>query len=176
MEKQTAYAHLAKWFEYLNDDCDYANWSQYLIVKLSAYSCAVGVDIGCGGGWFTRAFQKHGYQMTGVDISAEMLDFAQETAMKQGVRSEYILGDISKMKLPGSWLLRQSPDLLLRKMSLAPLQSATLLPIFLISTSLQWLRVAKTQLRLPLVSAVLRRSHSFCSISSPLLALRLSVL
>ena len=100
MEKQTAYAHLAKWFEYLNDDCDYANWSQYLIVKLSAYPCAVGVDIGCGGGWFTRAFQKHGYQMTGVDISAEMLDFAQETAMKQGVRSEYILGDISKMKLP----------------------------------------------------------------------------
>ena len=46
MEKQTAYAHLAKWFEYLNDDCDYANWSQYLIVKLSAYPCAVGVDIG----------------------------------------------------------------------------------------------------------------------------------
>jgi len=100
MEKKSAYAHLAKWFEYLNDDCDYANWSQYLILKLSAYPCAVGVDIGCGGGWFTRAFQKHGYQMTGLDISAEMLDFAQETAMKQGLRSEYILGDISKMKLP----------------------------------------------------------------------------
>ena len=38
--------------------------------------------------------------MTGLDISAEMLDFAQETAFKQGVRSEYLLGDISKMKLP----------------------------------------------------------------------------
>ena len=100
MEKKTAYAHLAKWFEYLNDDCDYENWSQYLILKLSRYPISFGLDIGCGGGWFTRAFQKHGYQMTGMDISPEMLDFAQETALKQGLRSEYILGDIAKMKLP----------------------------------------------------------------------------
>jgi SAM-dependent methyltransferase len=35
-----------------------------------------------------------------MDISPEMLGFAQETALKQGIRSEYILGDIAKMKLP----------------------------------------------------------------------------
>ena len=38
--------------------------------------------------------------MTGLDISAEMLDFAQETAFKAGLRSEYLLGDITKIKLP----------------------------------------------------------------------------
>ena len=100
MQKKAAYAHLAKWFEYLNDDCGYENWSQYLITKLARYPLSEGVDIGCGGGWFTRAFQKHGYQMTGLDISPEMLDFAQETAFKNGLRSEYILGDITKTKLP----------------------------------------------------------------------------
>ena len=100
MEKKQAYSHLAKWFEYLNDDCDYENWSQYLIVKLKAFPLTTGIDVGCGGGWFTRAFQRQGYQMTGMDISAQMLDFAQETAMKQGLRSEYLLGDISKTKLP----------------------------------------------------------------------------
>ncbi|MBQ7948264.1 MAG: class I SAM-dependent methyltransferase [Clostridia bacterium] len=100
MGKKQAYCHLAKWFEYLNDDCGYENWSQYLIMKLSRFSLGAGLDVGCGGGWFTRAFQKHGYQMTGLDVSPEMLDFAQETAMKQGVRGEYLLGDISKMKLP----------------------------------------------------------------------------
>lgn len=100
MEKKSAYCHLAKWFEYLNDDCDYENWSQYLILKLQRFPLRAGLDVGCGGGWFTRAFQRRGYQMTGLDISAEMLDFAQETAMKQGVRSEYLLGDISKMKVP----------------------------------------------------------------------------
>ncbi|MBE7080903.1 MAG: methyltransferase domain-containing protein [Clostridiales bacterium] len=100
MEKKSAYSHLAKWFEYLNDDCDYENWSQYLILKLQPFPLRIGLDVGCGGGWFTRAFQRQGYQMTGLDISAEMLDFAQETAMKQGVRSEYLLGDIAKMKVP----------------------------------------------------------------------------
>ena len=99
MKQNTAYTNLAKWFEYLNDDCDYEKWSQYLIMKLNAYPLKNGLDIGCGGGWFTRAFQKHGYQMTGMDISAEMLNFAQETAMKSGIRSEYILGDITAKKL-----------------------------------------------------------------------------
>ena len=100
MERKAAYAHLAKWFEYLNDDCGYENWSQYFITKLKTYPVKTGLDIGCGGGWFTRAFQRAGYAMTGVDISPEMLDFAQETALKEGVRSEYLLGDITKFKSP----------------------------------------------------------------------------
>lgn len=100
MERHVAYAHLAKWFEYLNDDCDYENWSQYLISRLSGFPLRTGLDVGCGGGWFTRAFARKGCAMTGLDISPEMLDFAQETALKEGVRAEYILGDITKIKLP----------------------------------------------------------------------------
>ena len=100
MKQTTAYTHLAKWFEYLNDDCGYENWSQYLIEKLESFPLTVGLDVGCGGGWFTRAFQKQGYVMTGLDVSPEMLDFAQETALKAGARGEYILGDITKTKLP----------------------------------------------------------------------------
>ncbi|MBQ8294800.1 MAG: class I SAM-dependent methyltransferase [Clostridia bacterium] len=100
MEKNAAYAHLARWFEYLNDDCGYENWSQYLILQLKEFALQTGLDVGCGGGWFTRAFQKMGYQMTGMDISAEMLNYAQEKALAEGVRSEYILGDIAKKKPP----------------------------------------------------------------------------
>ena len=100
MDNKSAYVHLAKWFEYLNDDCGYQQWSQYLIDTLKEYPLSCGLDIGCGGGWFTRALQKHGYMMTGMDISPEMLDFAQQQALRLGVRSEYILGDITKKKLP----------------------------------------------------------------------------
>ena len=100
MERKEAYAHLAEWFEYLNDDCGYENWSQYFITKLKAYPLKTGLDIGCGGGWFTRAFQRAGYQMTGLDVSVAMLDFAQEKALKEGVRGEYLLGDIAKFKSP----------------------------------------------------------------------------
>ena len=100
MERKAAYANLAKWFEYLNDDCGYENWSQYLIFKLSRFPLVTGLDVGCGGGWFTRSFQKHGYRMTGLDKSAEMLDFAQEKALKEGVRGEYLLGDITSFRSP----------------------------------------------------------------------------
>ena len=100
MHKTAAYTNLAEWFEYLNDDCGYENWSQYLILKLKSYPLSCGLDIGCGGGWFTRAFAKLGYQMTGLDISPQMLDFAQNKALQEGVRGEYLLGDITAMKLP----------------------------------------------------------------------------
>ncbi len=99
-ERQTAYENLAKWFEYLNDDCGYENWSQYLISKLQGYPVKTGLDVGCGGGWFTRAFTRAGYVVTGLDKSPQMLDFAQEQALKEGVRGEYLLGDVTKMKLP----------------------------------------------------------------------------
>lgn len=99
MERKTAYSTLAEWFEYLNDDCDYEQWSQYLIKTLSAYPLDTGLDVGCGGGYFTRALERQGYQMTGMDVSAEMLDKAQRTAFSEGVRSEYILGDVSKGKI-----------------------------------------------------------------------------
>ena len=98
--KQLAYTGLAEWFEYLNDDCGYENWSQYLIGKLHAYTLCDGLDVGCGGGWFTRAFSRAGYRMTGMDISPEMLDFASRKSLQEGVRAEYILGDISAKKPP----------------------------------------------------------------------------
>ncbi len=100
MERKAAYANLAKWFEYLNDDCGYEKWSQYFVAKLQPLSLRSGLDIGCGGGWFTRAFQHAGYAMTGLDVSPEMLDFAQEAAMKEGLRSTYLLGDITKFHTP----------------------------------------------------------------------------
>lgn len=95
MKNQTAYRYLADWFEYLNDDCDYENWSQYLISLLKDYPVYKGLDIGCGGGWFTRAFIKSGYDMSGVDKSAEMLSKAEESSLSCGVRARYFLGDIA---------------------------------------------------------------------------------
>lgn len=101
MKKQAAYVGLAEWFEYLNDDCDYENWSQYLISKLRAFpDLRKGLDLGCGGGWFTRAFRRAGYETTGLDVSPEMLRFAQERARKEGIPGTYLLGDVVRFKTP----------------------------------------------------------------------------
>ena len=51
-----SYTALGNWFEYLNKDCDYPKWSQYLIERLAAFGAGNrGVDIGCCNGYFTRA-------------------------------------------------------------------------------------------------------------------------
>ncbi|MCD8306981.1 MAG: class I SAM-dependent methyltransferase [Clostridia bacterium] len=100
-------------FELLNDDCGYDSWSQYLLHKtalllssegskqsshsaLKAPFC--GLDIGCGNGYFTRAFAQAGYSMTGMDISAEMLSKAADLSLTSGIRAEYIQGDITSFR------------------------------------------------------------------------------
>lgn len=97
--KNKAYDALADWFEYLNDDCGYEQWSQYLLSLLSNYGAGKkGLDIGCGSGYFTRQLYKAGYDVTGVDCSARMLSAAQETGVNEGLSIPYILGDITALK------------------------------------------------------------------------------
>lgn len=95
-----SYSALGGWFEYLNSDCDYESWSQYLLNRLKdAGAGRRGLDIGCGNGYFTRALNKAGYSVAGIDISASMLNVARQKAAKEGVRCEFLLGDITKLKV-----------------------------------------------------------------------------
>ena len=94
------YSALGRWFEYLNKDCDYEQWSQYLIKLLKGQNAgASGLDIGCGNGYFTRALTRAGYAVTGIDISSQMLDTAQALALREGIRAEFLLGDITKLRV-----------------------------------------------------------------------------
>lgn len=97
-----SYSVLGGIFEYLNADCDYLTWSQYLLNKIKcAGDFHNGLDIGCGNGYFTRAFNKAGYKVDGVDISESMLSRARQLAAKEGIRCEFLLGDITKLKVCG---------------------------------------------------------------------------
>ncbi len=97
-----AYSALGSVFEYLNDDCGYEKWSQYLIERLRALGVAAGecgADVGCGNGYFTRALYKAGYDVCGVDISAEMLNRAVELARGEGIGARFILQNIISLNL-----------------------------------------------------------------------------
>ena len=97
---ENSYSALGRWFEYLNEDCGYEQWSQYLIKLLKdAEAGADGLDIGCGNGYFTRALTRAGYSVTGIDLSPQMLDTAQALALKEGIKAEFLLGDITKLKV-----------------------------------------------------------------------------
>lgn len=98
---EKAYDALAVWFEYLNDDCGYEQWSQYLVSLLKHYGAGPkGLDIGCGSGYFTRQLQKAGYDMTGIDCSEAMLSQAVEKSLAEGLRIPYLQGDMVSLRMP----------------------------------------------------------------------------
>ena len=78
MKNNSAYSTLADWFEYLNDDCDYENWSQYLLASISGYfgeskTLVTGLDVGCGSGILGITAKKLGANrviMTDLDECA----------------------------------------------------------------------------------------------------------
>lgn len=95
-----SYSALGSWFEYLNCDCDYPSWSQYLIMLLKKYGAGIsGADVGCGNGYFTREFALNGYDVVGVDVSCTMLNKAVQISAEKGVNVAFLQGDITKLKL-----------------------------------------------------------------------------
>ncbi len=97
-----AYSVLADKFEYLNQDCGYDSWSQYLYERLLRLGIerGAGLDIGCGSGAFTRRFAARGYAMTGFDASAPMLARAEELSRGQANRPLYVQADVRRMRVP----------------------------------------------------------------------------
>jgi len=55
------------------------------------------LDLACGEGTFAVAMAKKGFQVTGVDLSPHMLQFAREHAKKENVSVEFLLQDIRSL-------------------------------------------------------------------------------
>lgn len=95
-----AYEHLAHWFERLNDDCGYAQWSQYFLSGLSALGVGRrGLEAGCGSGAFSRALARAGYDMTAADISAPMLSEGMRLAREEGLFIRFVQADAAALSL-----------------------------------------------------------------------------
>ena len=59
------------------------------------------LDLACGLGWLTIPMALRGFQVTGYDLSAAMLDGAQESAAQVNAQIEWVRGDMRS--LPASW-------------------------------------------------------------------------
>jgi len=55
------------------------------------------LDIACGEGTFAVAMAKKGFQVTGVDLSPQMLQFARERAERENVKVEFLLQDMRSL-------------------------------------------------------------------------------
>lgn len=82
------YSSLAKVYDALNFGCDYDKLASYLAGEIKSnekVSTQLVLDLACGTGKLTLLLRGLGYDMTGVDLSGEMLSVAREECYKQGI-------------------------------------------------------------------------------------------
>lgn len=58
------------------------------------------IELACGPAYHAIWFGGRGYEVAGLDINANMLDYASKRAAKQGVRCTLYVGDIKNFTLP----------------------------------------------------------------------------
>lgn len=81
MTRSARYDGLADWYDrdFLGDAI--ASPTTDAAVQLLGHGPARLLDVGCGTGWHTVAFRDHGWDVTGVDVSADMLRLARERGL-----------------------------------------------------------------------------------------------
>ena len=87
------YSALSAVYDALNADLNYDAWAQYihgLIQEHSDIDVSLVLDLCCGTGQMTMALDALGYDMTGIDLSPDMLQIARDKAAAAG-RAEDIL-------------------------------------------------------------------------------------
>ena len=94
----------AKYYNILYMDKDNRLEIEYIIKLLHQYSHRIFsiLDLGCGTGRHDFLLAKEGYQVTGVDISTEMLSAAKESLMKREkdkLALEFLQGDIRTVEV-----------------------------------------------------------------------------
>ena len=88
-----AYDEFAAFYDRLMADVDYRAWADYLIELLQANGVSpemTVLDCACGTGEITLLLHRAGYRMTGADVSARMLERAQQKARKAGAKIAFV--------------------------------------------------------------------------------------
>ena len=97
-----AYTSFARVYDMFMDNVPYEVWGRYIVEKLRANGIDSGyvVDLGCGTGKLTTLLADAGYDMVGVDNSAEMLEIAGER-QEEEERNDilYLLQDMRELDL-----------------------------------------------------------------------------
>ena len=95
------YQGFAEIYDELMDDVNYESWADYYTRLLSIYGVKDGkiCECACGTGSMTLALFRRGFQMTGVDLSREMLWQAAQKARKQGIAIPFVQQDMKALNL-----------------------------------------------------------------------------
>ena len=99
------YDLLAPIYDEINKEIDYGAWADF-IERVLERECKsrpeLVLDLACGTGKMTLELARRGYDMTGVDYSVEMLDFARGEAEREGLDILWLCQDMREFELYGT--------------------------------------------------------------------------
>jgi SAM-dependent methyltransferase len=79
---------------------DTVNEVAFLIKELALPPGSTILDVGCGTGRHSIELAKHGFKVTGLDLSAEMLNQAQQAAQEAGVEVNWVHSNAAEFSFP----------------------------------------------------------------------------
>ncbi len=96
------YNKFASLYDELINDVDYKKWADYYFKIFERYGLKpqLGLDLGCGTGNMTLELSKRGIDMTGVDISEDMLMVARSKSENESIL--YLNQDMTEFELYGT--------------------------------------------------------------------------
>ncbi|WP_335869293.1 class I SAM-dependent DNA methyltransferase [Bacillus sp. 2205SS5-2] len=95
-----SYQKFASVYDYLMSDVPYDDWMEFTKSHLRENKIKPHkvLDLACGTGEMSLRYVREGWSVTGVDLSEEMLMFAQEKAMNQGASIALFQQDMSQLE------------------------------------------------------------------------------
>ncbi len=101
------YDIIAPVYDKINGEIDYSAWADFIesiVEKYTSEKPVLALDLGCGTGKMTLELATRGYDMTGVDISAEMLEVARDRAEREGLSDKmlWLMQDMTELELYGT--------------------------------------------------------------------------
>lgn len=101
------YSIMARFYDSINSGIDYVKWADFAEEMMCLHSKekpSLILDAACGTGSMTLELAKRGYDMTGVDLSPEMLSVARERAQSEGMSDKilFLCQDLGELDLYGT--------------------------------------------------------------------------
>lgn len=97
------YTDFSRVYDALMQDVDYEAWARHYQALMQSVQVPNGgrvAECACGSGNLTLKFRKMGYQITGLDLSEDMLERAMQKAGAAGLTIPFVRQDMCALSLP----------------------------------------------------------------------------
>ena len=98
------YGKFAELYDGFMEEIPYEDWCAALEKQLAGFGICDGLvlELGCGTGNVCEILARDGYDMTGIDVSLDMLGVAEEKRMESGLPILYLCQDMREFELYGT--------------------------------------------------------------------------